>query len=316
MTQNKKRILVVDSNLSNGEEIKRLLEDIKHNIIVYEVGSSIHAIDSIYGDPPNLIIINSSLEGEGGMELCGRIKSDIVFGHLPIILLVDTVEQCNNIDWEMAPADEYIVKPFNPTEVINRVYLTFARTERVWDANPLTRLPGNHSIMKEMQRRLDNNLYFVVAYVDLDFFKAYNDKYGFLRGDEIIKMTARILTNKIREIDSPETFAGHIGGDDFVLIVPSDKADVMCESIIKNFDLIIGNFYDEEDRIRGHIDSTNRKGEKERFPIMSISIGAVTNEHRDIKHIGEISALAAEMKKYSKTIKGSNYSKDVRRTEI
>jgi diguanylate cyclase (GGDEF)-like protein len=151
--------------------------------------------------------------------------------------------------------------------------------------------------------------------IDLDHFKSYNDKYGFLRGDEILKMTARLLTNAIRKLGSPEAFVGHIGGDDFVCIVPPDRLDGVCQEIIKNFDMIVGNFYDEDDRIHGYIESTNRKGEKEHFPIMSISIAVVTNKHRPIQHIGQVSAIAAEVKKRVKSMPGSCYVKDLRRAK-
>jgi hypothetical protein len=116
----------------------------------------------------------------------------------------------------------------------------------------------------------------------------------------------------MRKVDSPEAFVGHVGGDDFVFIVSPDQLDGACTEVIRNFDLITGNFYDEEDRIRGYIDSTNRKGEDERFPIISLSIAVVTNEYRPITHIGEVSAIAAQVKKRVKSMEGSKYLKDLR----
>ncbi len=312
MNQNKQRILIVAEDPSVGERIKKLLGQGRKDLIVYAVESSLQAIDSIYGDPPDLIMIDNSLEEGGGRVLCNRVKTDQVFGHLPIILMVDIEGGLSLLDWESTYIDDYVHIPIDVEELISRVSLTFARTRRVWDANPLTRLPGNHSIMKEMQRRIDGGLCFAVGYADLDNFKPFNDKYGFYRGDEVIKMTARLLTNTIRELDSADAFVGHIGGDDFVFIVPPDSLDGVCREIIRNFDMIIGNFYDEEDRVRGYIGSKNRKGEEERFSILSISIGVVTNERRDIRHIGEISTIATEMKAYAKTVKGSNYFKDQR----
>ncbi|MBW1739781.1 MAG: diguanylate cyclase [Deltaproteobacteria bacterium] len=312
MTQNKKRILIVDGDPSNAQEIERLLKAGGDQFIVYTAASSLHAIDTIYSEPPDLVMINPSLEANGGNDLCSRIKSDTVFGHLPIIFLLDAAGLDADINWEKTPVDDYLRKPLDPKEVQNRISLAFARATRVGDANPLTRLPGNHSIMKKIQGRIDRGLPFAVAYVDLDHFKSYNDKYGFLRGDEILKMTARLLTNAIRKLDSPEAFVGHVGGDDFVFIVSPDQLDGVCTEVIKNFDLIKGNFYDEEDRIRGYIDATNRKGEKERFPIISLSIAVVTNEYRPIKHIGEVSAIAAELKKRVKSMGGSKYLKDLR----
>jgi diguanylate cyclase (GGDEF)-like protein len=312
MTQNKKRILLVDGNSAGTQEIERLLKADAGRFIVYTAESPLHAIDTIYSEPPDLVIINHSLEADGGDNLCRRIKSDTVFGHLPIILLLDTSRHSTEIDWENTPADDFLEEPLEPKEIQGRISLAFARATRAGDANPLTRLPGNHSIMREIQAKMDSGLPFAIAYVDLDHFKSYNDTYGFMRGDEILKMAARLLTNAIRKLDSPEAFAGHVGGDDFVFIVSPDQLDETCKEVIRNFDLIIGSFYDEEDRICGYIDSINRKGENERFPIISLSIAVVTNEYRPIEHIGEVSAIAAEVKKRVKSMEGSRYLKDLR----
>lgn len=312
MTQNKKRILVVDRNSADMQEIERLLKADGGHFIVYTAESHLQAIDTIYSEPPDLVIIDHSLGAERGYHLCRRIKSDTVFGHLPVILLLDAASRNADINWEKTPADDYFRKPLDPKETQSRISLAFARATRVGDANPLTRLPGNHSIMKEIQGQIDSGRPFAIGYVDLDYFKSYNDKYGFVRGDEILKMTARLLTNAIRKLDSPEAFVGHIGGDDFVFIVSPEQLDGACTEVIRNFDLLIGNFYDEEDRICGYIDSTNRKGENERFPIISLSIAVVTNEYRPIKHIGEVSAIAAQVKKRVKSMEGSKYLKDLR----
>ena len=312
MTQNRKRILIVDKSSADTQDTERLLKAKGEDFIVYAAQSTLQAIDRIYGEPPDLIIFDHSLVAAGKDNLCQRIKSDTVFGHLPIILLLDEATVSADIDWENTPVDDYLRKPLDQREIQSRISLTFARATRAGDANPLTRLPGNHSIMKEIQKQIDSGHPFSIAYVDLDYFKSYNDVYGFFRGDEILKMTARLLTNAIRKLDSPGAFVGHIGGDDFVFIVSPENLDGVCTEVIRNFDLIIGDFYDEEDKIRGYIECANRKGEDERFPFISMSIAVVTNEYRPIRHIGEVSALAASVKKRVKSIAGSTYLKDLR----
>jgi len=312
MTQGAKRVLILDSDPSGAKEIRRLLEQGESGFICSAEKSVLPALDKIYSEPPDLIIVNQSLGGEEWKDLCSKIKADTVLGHLPIVLILHPSEHGLEIDWEDTPVDDCLQRPLDPKEIQSRISLTFARAARVRDANPLTGLPGNYSIMKEIQARIDGEPPFAVGYVDLDYFKSYNDKYGFLRGDEIIKMTARLLTNSVRKLDSPEAFVGHIGGDDFVFVVPPDRLDSVSQEVIGNFDLIVGDFYDEEDRIRGYIEATNRKGKEERFPIMSVSIAGVTNEYRPIKHIGQVSAISAEVKKYLKSMEGSNYMKDPR----
>jgi len=312
MTQGGKRVLIFDKDPSGAKDIRRLLEQGGSRLICSTAKSVLPALDKIYSEPPDLIIVNQSLEGEEWKDLCSRIKADTVLGHLPIVLILQPVEHDLEIDWEDTPVDDYLQRPLDPDEIRSRISLTVTRAARVRDANPLTGLPGNYSIMKEIQARIDGESPFAVGYVDLDYFKSYNDKYGFLRGDEIIKMTARLLTNSVRKLDSPETFVGHVGGDDFVFVVPLDRLDSVCQEVIGNFDLIVGDFYDEEDRIRGYIEATNRKGKEERFAIMSVSIAVITNEYRPITHIGQVSAISAEVKKRLKSMEGSNYMKDLR----
>jgi diguanylate cyclase (GGDEF)-like protein len=306
-----KKVLIISADPSSQDEIGQCLQK-ESRLDIQTAGSCLQAVDQIYSDPPDLVIVSHSLKEEGWKELCARIKTDPVFGHLPVVLTVKPDWQDSEIDWEDLPIDDYFQEPFTANDIVSRVSMVFSRAARVRDANPLTRLPGNFTIMKEIQRCVDSASHFEVAYLDLDHFKSYNDKYGFLRGDDIIKITARLLTNAARKLDSPEAFVGHVGGDDFVFIVPPEKMERVCQEIIGNFDLIVENFYDEQDKIRGYIDSTNRKGEKESFPFVSVSIAIVTNERRPIKHIGEVSAIAAELKKKAKAMPGSSYYKDSR----
>lgn len=312
MTQERKRVLIINSDPSDADEIKLPLEEDGSHFIFYTAEPSLLALDTIYNEPPDLIIVSQSLEEDKWKDLCSRIKADTFFGHLPILLILQPFSHDLKIDWKDMPVDDYLQKPLDPNEIRSRVSLTFARSARVRDANPLTRLLGNYSIMMAIQARIDSEFPFAVAYMDLNHFKSYNDKYGFLRGDEVIKIAARILSNSVRKLESPEAFVGHIGGDDFVFILPPDRLDSVCQEVIRNFDLIVGNFYDEEDRIRGYIDAINRKGKKERFPIVSVSIGIVTNEYRPIKHIGEVSTIVTEILKRVKSMQGSNYAKDLR----
>jgi len=310
VSENKKRILIIEDNTSISELIQDTLN--KKGFLAYLVKDSQKALDTIYNEPPDLIIVDFDMPSIDGKDICKKVRRDTVYGHLPIILLIPPGTSKGKIDWDSIPADDYLIKPVSQDELNLRVSFSFSRANRELDANPLTRLPGNNSIIKEIQKRIDSGDKFALAYIDLDHFKAYNDKYGFFRGDEILRMTARIVTNSIRELDHPDVFVGHIGGDDFVFIVPSKLADDVCNRIIKYFDLIIPTFYDEVDRVRGYINSTNRKGGKERFPLMTISIAVVTNEKRKIKHLGEVSVIAADLKKHAKSILGSVFVKDLR----
>jgi diguanylate cyclase (GGDEF)-like protein len=180
------------------------------------------------------------------------------------------------------------------------------RSRRDISYNPSTALPGPGLIEKEIEHLLKLEADFAVCYVDIDDFKAYNDYYGYYYGDRMIRLTARIIRDVVFDI-CREGFVGHIGGDDFVCIVPPDQVSMICENIIKVFDAIVPYRYAEEDRERGFIQTKNRKGELEDFCFLTISIAVVINQRGTFTHVGEMSHMLADLKKYSKSLQGSNY---------
>jgi diguanylate cyclase (GGDEF)-like protein len=186
------------------------------------------------------------------------------------------------------------------------------RSERDLDANPLTRLPGNVTILSELQARIEKKAPMAVAYADLDKFKAYNDKYGFTHGDEVIRETARLLIRAVQELGSANDFIGHIGGDDFVFLTTPDKVEAISQKIIDVFEKISPEFYTEEDRAAGYIVGKDRKGVEQKFGLLSISIGIVTNENRELGHVAQISEIGAEVKEAAKAINRSSFVKDKR----
>jgi len=247
-----------------------------------------------------------------GRQFCRLIKKDILLQHTPIIMLTGKGEVRDKVGGLEAGADDYLVKPFEPNELLARIRMILRRTKRSLDANPLTRLPGNNSIMDELQYRIQSQKPFAVGYADLDKFKAYNDTYGFEKGDEIIKETARIVINATQEKGDRETFVGHIGGDDFVFICEDDIADAISQEIIKQFDAKAPLFYNEKDREKGYIVAKNRQGEQVKIGLLAISIGIVSSRKQEIKHIAQVAEIGAELKKYAKSIEGSSFVRDQR----
>lgn len=183
------------------------------------------------------------------------------------------------------------------------------------DASPLTFLPGNAAIENLLEKKIEKKEYFSFCYLDLDNFKAFNDRYGYARGSEVIKATADVVEQSVRSLKHNEDFVGHIGGDDFVVITTSEHHDELCEIIIKNFGEMIAGFYDAEDIKRGYIEGKTRQGEKRDFPIMTISIAVVTNRHRTIVNHIQVGEIAADLKAHAKAIPGSAYVVDKRTDE-
>ena len=176
------------------------------------------------------------------------------------------------------------------------------------DASPLTRLPGNIAIEQVLMRKLDEGETFAVCYADLDNFKAYNDRYGYIQASELIKKTGEIIYEAVIALETGDTFVGHIGGDDFVMVVSPKQAAKVCEAVIEGFDSMIPEFYSSEDYAIGAIEGIDRYGVSRRFPIMTISIAIVICQKGTYDSAGSIAKATAEMKNFIKGKSGSNFS--------
>ncbi len=307
------KILIVDDDPDIRDVLKLTLAE--ENYEVTEATDGEEAVKIIGSKPFDLVLLDYKMPKMDGRQVCMKIKKDLLLRHLPIIMVTGKGEISDKVDGIDAGADDYIVKPFEPKELLARIRMIVRRTERDLEANPLTRLPGNVSILNELIRRLENKALFAVCYLDLDKFKAYNDTYGFEHGDEVIKETARVLIRNTQKYGNPDDFIGHIGGDDFVVVTTVTAADLLCENIIADFEKTSPTFYSETDRKNGYILAHDRQGQAQKVPLISISIGVVTNETRKITHVAQIGEIGAELKGYAKQLQGSNYIKDKRRIE-
>jgi GGDEF domain-containing protein len=272
------------------------------------------AMDELFHNPPALVLAADGAGGRSVETLVRDLKADPLLGRLPIVVLIRDV-RVDGVDWGALAVDDYITIPYQASDVARRLRLCLSRMARSLDANPLTRLPGNTSILCETTRRIDSGRPFALAYLDVDNFKSFNDRYGYGRGDEVLVVTCRLLTTVVSELAGTEGFVGHVGGDDFVFMSDPATIDAVCQTVIKRFDLVIPDFYDREDRLRGCIDSVDRKGNHEQFPLMTLSIAVVTNEFAPIQHPGDVSKIVSQLKKQAKAMKGSVYVKDQRVTD-
>ena len=193
-----------------------------------------------------------------------------------------------------------------------RVKAVLRRTQAARDLSPLTGLPGNFRIGQEIEQAIESGSQFALVHCDLDNFKAYNDHYGFMRGDEVIRFCARSMVDATDGIGESEAFVGHIGGDDFVALVSAEKAEEYCKRVIETFDDGILDYYDTADALRGYIEVIDRRGERYAFPMVSISLGVATNVLRPIASQWEASAVAVEMKEFAKKRTGSSFEIDRR----
>lgn len=272
-------------------------------------------IDIALKNIPSIIIINEDAIDVNVLDLCKKIRGDEDNSITPIIVVSSNAEKEHRIEILRESVEYYIRKPVNA----DYLYFTIKNLSRLLNINrrisPLTGLPGNVQIHAELKKRISNKEAFSVLYLDLDNFKAYNDVYGFLKGDEIIRFTADTIIRCVHSHVPNGSFVGHIGGDDFIAIIPILHGEEVCESIIANFDAQVIKFFTEDDIERGYIEVENRKGVIEQFALTSISIGVVEADKGRFSNILEIGEIGAQVKHLAKSIIGSSYSVDRRKNE-
>jgi diguanylate cyclase (GGDEF)-like protein len=302
-----KTIVVVSGDTVLTTIIVKNLEHM-YNVIVFSGITS--ALDYIYNSIPDLVIVKIDLNDTTVIDILNNMKEDPIFSQLPVMAIFPANAAIPG--WNSFFIEDYIGMPDLEREMLPRVELCIARSERTVEINPLTRLPGNISINKQIQGRLDAGEAFAFAYLDIDQFKPFNDKYGFSRGDEALRVAGRLILNIVKNKQPQNSFVGHIGGDDFIYIMRADLIEEASAEIIDSFKRIIQTFYDPEDRNKGFIQSVDRQGNLKAFPFMTISIGIANNKLGHFSHYGEITEIASKMKAHAKRFKGSCFKTDKR----
>ncbi len=246
------------------------------------------------------------------LATCRRLKRDSYTGIVPVVMVVP-VERF--ADAFAAGADEVLRTDIDGVEASARLAALIRRSDRDTDVHPSTRLPGTREIEAELARRVSSGERFAACYADLDHFKEFNDRYGYHNGDQVIRLLARILHDVVKGLCGEEGFVGHIGGDDFLYTVPIAAMPRVCDEVIRVFDELISLQYSEQDRRMGYFFGKDRRGQLHRVPLMTLSVGVVTNQRRRFTRAVEVSELATEMKSYAKTLPGSVWAVDRRRDE-
>ena len=315
----KQRILVVDDERIN---IDILVDTLNPEYEIFVAKNGYQALQRVAGHLPDLILLDIMMPDMDGFEVCRRLKSDETTRDIPVIFITALGDETDESIGLEAGAIDYLVKPINPAILKARVknhlalraaMLELDRLNRLaLDANPCTGLPGNNSIARAITEAIEKKDPVSVVYADLDDFKAYNDKYGFARGDNVIRYTAQTIKETMSDLNCGDGFVGHIGGDDFIVILPSVNCREVCVEIIRRFDEGISKFYDEKDAATRSLQSVNRLGEATLYPIMGISLAGVDLSLRTFTQYLEVNNSCTEVKKAAKAMAGSSFLMDRR----
>ena len=292
-------------NLKNVMKKEQNVEIV--NIIPKEIKEKLKTI-------PDICIINEDSIRSDIKDVFQKIKETEQNANIPLIVLTPTEDEEHIIEILKNDVEICLKYPLNCDILYYTIMNLIKLLNRNRTVSPLTGLPGNSQIQAEMQERLEKGEKYALMYIDLDNFKAYNDTYGFSNGDEIIKLTANIITkNVLKKGRNARNFVGHIGGDDFVALVEDNDYERICQNIIAEFDKSIEKYFTKEDIERGYLEVENRKGLIEPFPLTTISIGVVEVTNEKFKNTLEIGEAGAAVKHLAKTIWGSTYVIDRRK---
>ena len=262
---------------------------------------------------PRVVVFDARGAQDFVLDALRRVKSDSYTGVVPALVISSNDPASFDAGFR-AGADEVVRDTSDASEVAIRLAAMLRRSDRDLYVHASTRLPGAVEIEAEIGRRLSRNVLFATCYADLDHFKEFNDRYSYYEGDRVIRILAQILHDVVKGLCREEGFVGHIGGDDFIYVIPLDDVKDVCTEVVSVFDTLIPFQYSEADRRAGYFFGKDRRGQLHRVPLMTVSIGVVTNERRRFSHAAQVSALATEMKSYAKTLPGSVFSID-RRTD-
>lgn len=304
------RILVIDDDQDVVRFLTANLE--LEGYAVKGVLTAAEGLAAALEDPPDLVLLDVLVSGGGGGAVLERVRTSPGTSNVPILVMSAQALSRDVIAGLDAGADDFVAKPFDIAVLMSRVRAVLRRSRAMRDLSPLTGLPGNFRIAEELERRINAGGQVAVVYGDLDHFKAFNDHYGFMRGDTVIKFAAHTLLEAAAAVGDPTSFIGHVGGDDFIMVMDPEYAEAFCQQVVDRFDDGILDFYDRQDAMRGYVEVIDRRGERHKFPVVSVSLGVATNRRRSFTTEWEASAVASEMKEHAKSEPGSAYKIDRR----
>lgn len=304
------RILVVEDDRTIRRMLAKTFEGVSE---VLEATDGLTALDLMRRARPDFVITDLMIPEMSGLELIERARRTSWGALVPILVLTANTREATLLESFSKGADDFMLKPFSLQELRVRVASIYVRQQVARDRNPLTGIPGNMVIKREVEARLADGVRFCLATLDLDHFKAFNDSRGFDRGDEVIALLGEVLERYAAERGDDDTFVGHIGGDDFVVLLAPEQVDAFAEYVHDRFADGVRRHYEEDELETGTVDIVNRHGETECVPLLSVSIGVVDSVRRGLDDYRHVAEIAAEVKKVAKAIPGNSLFVDRRK---
>lgn len=288
------RILVVEDDFDISNMLQLYFKSQGYEVYVAPRGGD--ALELTRQKMPNVIVLDIMLPDIDGYEVCRRLRTNLRTSHIPIIFLTQKDERSDKIHGLELGADDYITKPFDVEELRLRVRNTIKRATVESLTSPNTGLPSGRLIEDQLRQlmRKDN---WGILYIGVQGLDAFNEVYGFVAGEEVLRFTGMLLNGVVEELGTPDDFVGHIGGDDFIIITRAELAQPLQQEMDKRFKANVGTHYDFRTRQQGYLLIRDSDGHETKAPLMSLQIGVLTVADGPFTDIREITEAAAEVRR-------------------
>lgn len=304
------RVLVIASEGTLGGPLRDLLAEQGHDVRLVESGAD--ALSLAVRFLPELVVMSLSLTDLDGADVCRVLRDDQRTADARIIVLGPSDGAADLVDGLQSGADDYFDDAIDLTELGIRIRASLRRDRSLRESSPLTGMPGNARLTAMVARCIEDDVPFALVHADLRNFKAYNDRYGFARGDEALLVLARVVADVGSALAAAPRLFGHVGGDDFALVCPPQLVGAVCDEIVGRFDASVQPLYDPEDWENGYIEVTNRRGERTTYTPLTVSLGVTSSVLRSFVSAAEAAAVATEMKQLAKLVPQSAWRMDQR----
>ncbi len=286
----KGRILVVEDDVDISNMLRIYFDSQGYDVWVAVRGQE--ALDICRRKLPNIIVLDIMLPDIDGYEVCQRLRNNLRTSHIPILFLTQKDDRSDKIAGLELGADDYITKPFDIEELRWRVQNVLKRAQYENLTNPTTGVPSSKLIEEQLKKLMRRNGW-TILYVGINGFEPFKEVHGFVAGDDVLRFVAIILTESVDELGTVNDFIGHIGGDDFILITTTEKAEALRQRLVKRFQAEVGTFYSFREKERGFMMVQDADGNERKVPLMSLAVGVVPEgPFTDIREITEAASTA------------------------
>ncbi len=297
------KILIADDEPHIRRILQFLLEQAGYRILTAADGRE--ALEQARTGAPDLVLLDVMMPHLDGFAVLEALREDRELRRLPVIMLTARDESPIRVRGLRGGANDYVAKPFDHQELLARVENMLENFRAQRDASPLTGLPGNLAIERELQERLASGPDFAVMYLDIDRFKSFNDHYGYARGDRAITLLAHVLCEAATARGDAGAFVGHVGGDDFIVVCACESAEALAQEVVRRFDAEVGDLHDADDLARGYLEIYTRTGEAVHAPLITLTIALIVGVRERFAHTAAMSDALAELKRHGKRQEGS-----------